>query len=331
MTTPDRTSPAIADLGRALVAAVGAIDATFAQGDDDAAFELVFALDEALRAVPAFSSSLGGLLTAGRPGPAVEADMLGHADDLERRGRELADRRAELARLRAVESQARDQALEAERLRQEVEELQRLQRLAGQLERLRAARQTLEQHGTALAIGARDEEEALGAAVQAALEATEHAAEDLRSTVREQRTELADAGAQLSTLRAELATVAEDRRRDESELTRLTDQITAVRAQHKAVRTQLTQLTTDWRAHLATDMEIAEVLLQTVPAGHQSNGRPSGQVVEEISRYVSAHLTQLDQLLRTLLIEAETQYEGKYQKRRLGSAGDPPTIDRPAQ
>ena len=38
----------------------------------------------------------------------------------------------------------------------------------------------------------------------------------------------------------------------------------------------------------------------------------------EISGYVTAHPTQLDELLRTLLIEAETQYDGEHQRLRLG-------------
>ena len=329
MTAPDDTA-AVADLRRALSVTTEAAKAAVSRGDD-AAFELVVVLDEAMTAVPAFGRALSALLVAGRPGAAVEADLRRYAEELQRHGRDVAGLRTERERLGAVEGEVRDRADEAERLRREVEELQRLERLAGQLDELRADRAAAEQHSGSAAGGAQVEEEAFAAAVRAVLHAGERATADLRVDVREHLARVAETSGQLTELRAEVAALTEERARDEAEVARLTEEIAQSRLQHEEVRARLSRLTTGWQSHLAADREIADVLLQTVTSDQMANGRPACAAVDEISEHVGVHLTQLDGLLRSLLVEAETRDQDEHRRRRMGSSAGPPSGSPSAQ
>ena len=329
-------NPAVVALADALSAITRTIDATVAQGDDDAAFELIVDLDEALSASTALGESLSALLAAGQPGVLVEADLRRFSDVLEQRGTEVAARRAQLSSLAEMQDTIRSRAAEADDVQMELQELQRLERLGSSLEQLRAARLALEESsGAAMeAVGA--EEALLAQAAATALTAMEGAAESLRAKTREQLARVEASAAALSKRRTELATTRDDIARDEAEVERLMAEIESSEQHHEAVRVRLAKLRSGWQAHLDADQEIAGLLLETVRGtgpvvgDHPRGGDLEADSVDEVSAHIAAHLCQLDGLLETLLVEAEAQDQHDHRRRRVRATATAPSDGSPS-
>ena len=318
-------------LAEVLTAITRTINATVAQRDDDAAFELVVELDEALSASTAFGESLSALLAVGQPGELVEGDLRRFSDVLEQRATEVAARRAELSSLAEMQDTIRSRAVEADEVRVQLEELQRLERLGSGLEQLRAMRLALEESSAAAMGAVVGEETLLAQAASTALEAFEGAAESLRVDIRRQLALVEASAAALSKHCAELATTRDDIARDEAEVERLTAEIESSEQHHQAVRTRLAKLRSGWQAHLEADQEIAGVLLETVRGtepvvgDHPHGGDLEVDSVDEVSAHIDAHLRQLDGLLETLLADTEAQDQHDHQRRRVGATTATPS------
>jgi DNA repair exonuclease SbcCD ATPase subunit len=298
-TRPDGDEPGVAlrDLGRAGERALQVIRQATASGDGGtvSAIEAVILLDDALQSLSALQTAVPELLSAARPGSAVEPAIRAGAAELSGLGEQVSAARRELDLASAGEQQTRNRLAELSALKAQVDELRRLERLVAVLDGLNEQRQVIEERLTMLRQLTGGPEQAIAAGAGEVIKLAEDRRALLAPHVRDALTR---AGEALRSLASDEESVRAERER-----------LSAAQQRHAEFIAERDERLAQLAAHARADSALAAALSAIGSAPGAAGPREQLRAMLE---GVSAQLTAVDDALRDTLASGQDDYDREH-------------------
>lgn len=259
-----------------------------------AAFVTLTALDDALSAAPAVAGALPWLMSAARPGDAIERQLADRTDALTALAAEVAADRATLDELAVREKELTARAAEHTELRRQVDELRRLERLVGALDVLAGQQDVIDARLKVLRALDNDADTTLRAGSEEVLRLTEQ--------------QLALVGSRTRTALDEADLAQRSLAEQEAALTRVVRELTEVTDRLTLIRDELGGSFAELRLREQADRELAQALARfsgTTPV--ESAERSRVEQARAVIETIGERLAEAEDTLRRIMVDRDAR------------------------